>query len=124
MKSLISLEFPQAICFLDRCCPPRERLRDLHCRLLRGLDGEKDPVASSFTHCVNNAKRTSRMLAKVGKIGYKGVEFAVITDERTELRKMLDDNGLVAAALIRFRDRPRRQPKQQSSLTGRLATNS
>ena len=37
------------------------------------------------------------VLAAVGKIGYKGVEFAGYYDRNAkDLRKMLDDNGLVA----------------------------
>jgi sugar phosphate isomerase/epimerase len=43
------------------------------------------------------AKDLPGVLAAVGKIGYKGVEFAGYHDRSAkDLRKMLDDNGLVA----------------------------
>lgn len=61
-------------------------------------EGRKIPIALQlYSLRVECQKDLQGMLAEISKIGYKGVEFAGYHGRSAkELRKMLDDNGLVA----------------------------
>src|SRR5512133_139191 len=64
----------------------------------RDQGGKRIPVGLQvYSVREQAAKDLAGVLAAVSKIGYKGVEFAGYYDHKaTEIRKMLDDNGLVA----------------------------
>ncbi|HWQ91146.1 MAG TPA: sugar phosphate isomerase/epimerase [Clostridia bacterium] len=66
-------------------------------QLARGAAGSKIPVGLQLYSVREQcAKDLSGVLAAVSKMGYKGVEFAGYHGRSAaELRKMLDDNGLV-----------------------------
>jgi len=65
---------------------------------IRAESGKKIPIGLQlYSLRVECQKDLPGMLAEVSKIGYKGVEFAGYHGRSAkELRKMLDDNGLVA----------------------------
>jgi hypothetical protein len=69
-------------------------------RRRRGAQGPIPVALELYSLRDDCAKDLPRMIAETAKIGYKGVEFAGYHGRSAQdLRKMLDDNGLVRVML-------------------------
>src|SRR5215471_5512259 len=101
MESLTPASFLTRRAFIQRATSSAAALAlGLHCRTGRAAQNSTHPIPVGLQlYSLREQCKTDLpgMLSAVSKIGYKGVEFAGYHGRSAqELRKLLDDNGLVA----------------------------